>query len=175
MHRHKKNSQSKNVKWLLSHSKTFLRLTGCMEFEGLIKEERNKRSIRSSVFGAWPIVGIQNQDISASAESVLIILFKTFSSKSLNFMEVLSYLRVPLYHGLPFWVSSWNVLTAACCFYTTAGMPWKENTVRKIELGICINVQHLTIAHSFTHLLQPIKHLAQILSAKKKKKIRRRD
>ena len=44
-----------------------------------------------------------------------------------------------------------------------------RKTVKKIELGVCINAQHLT-AHSFAHLLQPIKHLAQILSVKKERK-----
>lgn len=40
----------------------------------------------------------------------------------------------------------------------------EEKMVKKIELGICVNVQHLTIDHSLSHWLQPIKHFAQILS-----------
>lgn len=39
--------------------------------------------------------------------------------------------------------------------------------VRKIELDICVTVQHLGIGHTLSYFLQPIKHFAQILSGGK--------
>lgn len=45
----------------------------------------------------------------------------------------------------------------------------EENMVKKIELGICVNVQHLTIAHS-EPFVATIKHFAQILSGREGEK-----
>lgn len=51
----------------------------------------------------------------------------------------------------------------------------EEKMVKKIELGICVNVQHLTIAHSLSHLLQPLNTLPKSSLEGRGEKISRRD